>query len=117
MGSSQIIILTGTALTRQENFLLAEQDFLVSCACITDAAAPRAGQVWAEYGLMIGGRGVENRQAVLGQGYIGTNSSLGWTGRIPLQPTMELYLFVWSTVAFNIRMAMITDPRDDKGEQ
>lgn len=110
MGASQIIIATGTALSRQEAFLITETGVLHSAAVISDELAPRPGQVWAEYGIMIGGRRVENRQAILGQGYVGTNSSLGWSGNIPLQPTMEIYLFIWSSIAFNVRLALITSP-------
>jgi len=117
MATSQIIIQAGTTLARQESFLIADTGILHSASLITDAAAPRPGQVWAEFGIMIGGRRVENRQALLGQGYVGTNSSIGWTGKLPLQPTMEMYLFVWSSVAFNVRLTMITSPPEIKQEQ
>lgn len=109
MATTQAIISAGTTLARQEAFIPKDTGSLLSLCAITDTGAPRAGQVWVEFGIMIAGTGLENRQAILGQGYLGANSPIGWTGKLPLEPTMQIYLFVWSSVAFNVRLGVITE--------
>lgn len=46
---------------------------------------------------------------VLAQGYCDGMIALNWTGKIPLEPDMNLFLDLWSSDGSEINLAYVTD--------
>ena len=78
-----------------------------SAVSITEGISPVS--TYAEIGIMAGGELYANRVAVLAQGYIGSGSSIGWTGEIKGDGEQYLYLSLRAHDTSTYRLTLLSE--------
>lgn len=103
------IDLTGDSLrTRVEAFLGAETGVLRSaCSFLTSFTSPQPTNR-VEIGICDAGPLPNSRVAVLASGYLQQNSSVAWTGEIPLEKSFRIYIILQSSDSATVRLAITT---------
>lgn len=62
---------------------------------------------WSEIGIMEGGTTTAHKIALLASGYVGRNSPIGWTGKIPVLSGMFLYAQLISSKTGSFKLSAI----------
>ena len=66
--------------------------------------------LWVEIGLMSGGATLDQRAAVLANGYAGTANSVFWTGFIPTGDDAQIYALVEAGAGDAFRLSALLAP-------
>lgn len=109
MGTSTIPVTTGTTRTLQAEYISSLRGRLKAVSVFVVEPATHDARIFVETGSMMGGRGREFRQQILASGYIGSTSSVNWTGDIGIEETEEVYVYIWSSVAATLVLRIKTE--------
>jgi hypothetical protein len=104
------IDITGNASrTRVSGTIAIQEGTILSLSAFALSAGTNPAGTWAEIGLMSGGTSQQHRTAVLDSGYIGSSSQIGWTGKLPAEPSMFVYCDVYSSESDVVRLSLLTE--------
>lgn len=100
---STTLTIDGNGLnTEVSGRILIESGHLIGLCVHSGVNTPAPNTTWAEVGIELGGQALSNRVTILAAGWVAGRQVLGWDGDIALDPTMQIYLRIWSaeTTAF-----------------
>lgn len=108
MPVAQIDITGDSVRTRVEAFLGAEIGTLrTAAAFLTSTASPQPTNR-VEIGICDAGPLPNSRVSILSSGYLQQNSSVTWTGEIPLEKSWRIYIILQSSDSATVRLAITT---------
>ena len=64
---------------------------------------------YVRFGLSKGNENVNQIITVLGNGYCDGMTNVNWTGKIPLEPDMFVFIELWSSDSSTINLGMVTE--------
>jgi len=102
--SSTLTILGNGLNTEVSGRILIESGRLQGLCVHSGENTPAPNTTWAEVGIELGGQALTNRITILAAGWVAGRQVLGWDGNLELDPTMQIYLRIWSveTTAFSL---------------
>lgn len=92
-----------SVLVRAEEYRKSERGYLTSVAVSSFGITAALGVCYVVAGSMLGGRGDEFVCAVFFNDYVSTMGLGSWTGKYPLDPFEEIFLWVWADLGPSVR--------------
>lgn len=109
MGYTTISVKGDLLRTRVEGYHILDKGRLRALSAMHQIEAAEPFQTYVEFGISKSDGNFKQRIVALASGYIGGTNPISWTGDIPMQPEMALYLFVWSSAAATIKLGVVTE--------
>lgn len=91
------------------NTLTIENGYLNSLGTSIQDDPGESAQSFVQVGISNGPTMPGDEVCILAQGYIGGNSQIQWSGRLPLQPDMRIFIKLWSSVGATVKLHAITE--------
>lgn len=102
--------LTGDTLRTKTSLIIPiDKGVLRNLSAINQREVGEFHDNFVRFGITKGENTPENIVCVLAQGYCDGMNALNWTGKIPLEPDMNLFCDLWSSDGSTINLAFITE--------
>ncbi|MCK5292799.1 MAG: hypothetical protein KAR39_12390 [Thermoplasmata archaeon] len=96
-------------MTEKIASLSVSNNLLVAVAATQEPAAGSSPLTFCIIDITHTDNNAYNRIATLASGYLGGSFSIGWTGRILMEPEMIVNIRCFSAISFPVRLSMITE--------
>ena len=111
MGRVSLDITSSGTPTKQQVFRPADRGVIREASIVLLSGTAVYGALFARLSVVSRSGDSVLYVANLAAGYISESSNIGWSGRFPLDATMELALDVWSTSADAVVRATVVTKR------
>jgi len=109
MAQTAIDITGASDRSLVDGFIRAETGSLLAVSAFPLDAGTDPADNWCEVGIMSDGTEPQHRIVLLSAGYLGTAAPIGWTGNIPLEKAMNIYIHLYSSAATLTRLSVLVE--------
>jgi hypothetical protein len=102
-------VTTNGTLVSEETSLPLDQNVLTAVACSTVDTTASGTPIFASITIQTVNANETLIIAALATGYVGLDNPIGWTGRIMMEPDMEVVVTTVTDTAYVVDLSLITE--------